>query len=148
MDIRSADPDGADADEDVGVLGEFGLRDFPDLDPPYAGEERRFHRPITPFLSARPSWEGKTGSAVISEGIFGRVKMVRRPVGADILNSQHAHGSKQRPPRVLEGNGRVVREPLLDQDMAVEPPHLLDREHADAAERLGVYIEHFPFSRA
>ena len=52
----------------------------------------------------------------------------------NILYAEELEYLEQRPAVVTEGDGAVMREPLLYQDMAVEASHLRDGEYAYPAE--------------
>jgi len=82
-----------------------------------------------------------TTRSVLGEGVFRRVEHPLRPVEADVLDAQHAHRGEERLAHGGEGHGGVVREPLLDKDVAVEASHLLDRDDPDPAERSRIDVQ-------
>ena len=58
----------------------------------------------------------------------------------DVLHAQELEHLEQSLAVVAEGHRPVVGIALLDEHVAVEPPHLRDGEHADAAEGLGMFL--------
>src|SRR5512135_753808 len=81
---------------------------------------------------------------VISSDVLARVGNGLRVVGGDVRYPDEAHRIEKRPPRMRERHGRVVGEPLLQEHVPVEPPHLPHGEDRDAAERFRVDVQDLP----
>ena len=75
----------------------------------------------------------------------GVLRGVGQALGLVVGNIRHAEvleHLEQGLAAVGEGHGAVVGIALLDEDMAVEPAHLRNGEHADAAEGAGGHRQH------
>ena len=81
----------------------------------------------------------------LAEGILGLVEHALGLVEADILDAQQLEQLEQSLAVMAEGHCAMVGIPLLHQDVTVEPAHLGDSEHADAAEGAGGHGQDFAF---
>ena len=81
----------------------------------------------------------------LRERVLGRVGEGCGMVVVDVLDAEEAEYFEDLLAEVTEGDGAVVREALLDEDVTVEAAHLRDRENADAAEGLGSDRKDFAF---
>ncbi len=71
----------------------------------------------------------------LCEWVFVAIKHPFRLIKRDIRHTEIVKDGIKRLANVPKCHRAVVRIPLGDQHMAVEPAHLGDREDADAAER-------------
>ena len=60
-----------------------------------------------------------------------------------VFDTQHLNGRPEGLSRVLEGDGRMVRESFFYQDMTVKASHFPDAENADPAEALRIDVQNF-----
>ena len=74
------------------------------------------------------------GKAFLCEGVLARVEHAFRLVEGDVGDAEVLEDGEDRFAEVAEGDGAVMREVLLDEDVAVEAAHLRNGEDADAAE--------------
>ena len=84
------------------------------------------------------------GFSWLNEGILGGIRQIFGLVVGNILDSQELKHLKQSLAVVAEGHRPVVGIALLNQHMTVEPAHLRDGKHADAAEGAGLHRQHLP----
>lgn len=63
------------------------------------------------------------------------IRQARRLVVRDVAHAQVPEDVEQHLAAVLERNGAMVREVLLDEHVAIEAVHLRDAKHGDAAKR-------------
>src|SRR5574344_488036 len=73
---------------------------------------------------------------LVLERILVAIKLSGRLVVCNVLHAEIAEYGKERLSCMAECNGTVMRIMLRYQYVAVEPSHLRDGEHADAAERM------------
>src|SRR5699024_7531081 len=77
------------------------------------------------------------------ERILRFIQTARGLVETDLLDAEVLEHLEERFPEVTERHRAVVREPALDEHMAVEPPHFGNGEHADGAEGVRCNGQHF-----
>lgn len=88
------------------------------------------------FKKAQP----KPSLIMMSERIFGFVSFLL--VETYLLCSKIAEDFKQSLSMMSEADSSMVREAVLDKDMAIEPCHLWNGKDADGAKGTGLHRKH------
>ena len=79
------------------------------------------------------------------EGILSGIPVSCCPVEADVLNAEELEDFVEGLSYMMESNGPVMREALLNEDVAVETAHLGNGECGNAAEGLAVDVKDLAF---